>query len=158
MRLVSFQDCARLAFGLRPTGWLRGYSRKKVTFHAASIIGRCVGEEGVLFVLKDHQINLPTRPAAVNRIMTSSLTKMLCWQSHEVDQVNADVQQGVVCDARRNHLISQDRHKHDRRDAFASARLLRLDKFKAVWQPVEDQRVLRRQNRHNSLFNLQLGQ
>jgi transposase len=52
------------------------------------------------------------------------------------------VQQLVVCDARRNHLISQDHHKHDRRDAFALARLLRLHEFKPVWQPVEDQRVL----------------
>jgi len=52
------------------------------------------------------------------------------------------VQQLVVCDARRNHLISQDPHKHDRRDAFALARLLRLNEFKPVWQPVEPHRVL----------------
>ena len=52
------------------------------------------------------------------------------------------LQQLVVCDARRNHLISQDHHKHDRRDAFALARLLRLNEFKPVWQPVEEQRVL----------------
>ena len=52
------------------------------------------------------------------------------------------VQQLVVCDARRNHLISHDHHKHDRRDAFALARLLRLNEFKPVWQPVEPQRVL----------------
>jgi len=41
----------------------------------------------------------------------------------------------VVCDARRNRLISQDHHKHDQRDAFALARLLRLNEFKPVWQP-----------------------
>ena len=52
------------------------------------------------------------------------------------------VQQLVVCDARRNRLISQDAHKHDRRDAFALARLLRLGEFKPVWQPTDDQRVL----------------
>lgn len=52
------------------------------------------------------------------------------------------VQQLVVCDARRNRLISHDHHKHDRRDAFALARLLRLNEFKSVWQPVEPQRVL----------------
>jgi len=52
------------------------------------------------------------------------------------------VQQLVVCDARRNHLISQDAHKHDRRDAFALARLLRLNEFKPVWQPTDDHRVL----------------
>lgn len=52
------------------------------------------------------------------------------------------VQQLVVCDARRNHLISHDHHKHDRRDAFALARLLRLNEFKSVWQPRDDQRVL----------------
>ena len=52
------------------------------------------------------------------------------------------VQQLVVCDARRNRLISQDAHKHDRRDAFALARLLRLNEFKPVWQPTDDQRVL----------------
>ena len=37
------------------------------------------------------------------------------------------VQQIVVCDARRNRLISHDHHKHDKRDAFALARLLRLN-------------------------------
>jgi transposase len=52
------------------------------------------------------------------------------------------VQQLVVCDARRNRLISHDHHKHDQRDAFALARLLRLNEFKPVWQPTEDQRVL----------------
>lgn len=52
------------------------------------------------------------------------------------------VQQLVVCDARRNHLISQDHHKHDRRDAFALARLFRLNEFKPVWQPTEPHRVL----------------
>jgi transposase len=52
------------------------------------------------------------------------------------------VKQLVVCDARRNRLISQDAHKHDRRDAFALARLLRLNEFKPVWQPTDDQRVL----------------
>ena len=52
------------------------------------------------------------------------------------------VQQVVVCDARRNRLISQDAHKHDRRDAFALARLLRLNEYKPVWQPTDDQRVL----------------
>ena len=52
------------------------------------------------------------------------------------------VQQLVVCDARRNWLISHDSHKHDRRDAFALARLLRLNEFKPVWQPTDDQRVL----------------
>ena len=52
------------------------------------------------------------------------------------------VQQLVVCDARRNRLISQDHHKHDRRDAFALARLLRLNEFKPVWQPADPQRVL----------------
>jgi transposase len=52
------------------------------------------------------------------------------------------VQQFVVCDARRNRLISHDHHKHDRRDAFALARLLRLNEFKPVWQPTDDQRVL----------------
>jgi len=56
--------------------------------------------------------------------------------------LKSHVQQLVVCDARRNHLISQDHHKHDRRDAFALARLLRLNEFKPVWQPVADQRVL----------------
>jgi transposase len=48
----------------------------------------------------------------------------------------------VVCDARRNRLISNDPNKHDRRDAFALARLLRLNEFKPVWQPTDDQRVL----------------
>jgi len=52
------------------------------------------------------------------------------------------VQQLVVCDARRNRLISHDHHKHDRRDAFALARLLRLNEFKPVWQPTDPQRVL----------------
>lgn len=52
------------------------------------------------------------------------------------------VQQLVVCDARRNRLISHDPHKHDRRDAFALARLFRLHEFKPVWQPTDDQRVL----------------
>ena len=52
------------------------------------------------------------------------------------------LQQLVVCDARRNRLISNDPNKHDRRDAFALARLLRLNEFKPVWQPTDDQRVL----------------
>ena len=56
--------------------------------------------------------------------------------------LNPHVQQLIVCDARRNRLISQDAHKHDRRDAFALARLLRLNEFKPVWQPTDDQRVL----------------
>ena len=47
----------------------------------------------------------------------------------------------------RKHSYFQERnrarhHKHDKRDAFALARLLRLNEFKPVWQPTEDQRVL----------------
>ena len=39
-------------------------------------------------------------------------------------------------------MLARIHHKHDQRDAFALARLLRLNEFKPVWQPTEDQRVL----------------
>jgi transposase len=51
------------------------------------------------------------------------------------------VQQLVVSDPRHNRLISAHPNKHDQRDAFNLARLLRLGEIKAVWQPQEDQRA-----------------
>lgn len=108
----------------------------------------------VLGQLDDHgtEINwwrLPTQPqkliaqvhaipAADKRLMLEE-SNLARWLAQ---LLKPHVQQLVVCDARRNHLISHDPHKHDRRDAFALARLLRLNEFKPVWQPVEDQRVL----------------
>jgi len=77
-------------------------------------------------------------PAADKRLMLEE-SNLARWISQ---LLKPHVQQIVVCDARRNHLISQDHHKHDKRDAFALARLLRLNEFKPVWQPAEDQRVL----------------
>jgi len=77
-------------------------------------------------------------PAADKRLMLEE-SNLARWLGQ---LLQPHVQQLVVCDARRNHLISQDHHKHDRRDAFALARLLRLNEFKPVWQPVEVQRVL----------------
>jgi len=77
-------------------------------------------------------------PAADKRLMLEE-SNLARWLGQ---LLKPHVQQLVVCDARRNRLISHDHHKHDRRDAFALARLLRLNEFKSVWQPVEDQRVL----------------
>lgn len=77
-------------------------------------------------------------PAADKRLMLEE-SNLARWLGQ---LLQPHVQQLVVCDARRNRLISHDPHKHDRRDAFALARLLRLNEFKPVWQPVEDQRVL----------------
>jgi transposase len=77
-------------------------------------------------------------PAADKRLMLEE-SNLARWISQLLKPL---VQQIVVCDARRNRLISQDAHKHDRRDAFALARLLRLGEFKPVWQPTDDQRVL----------------
>lgn len=77
-------------------------------------------------------------PAADKRLMLEE-SNLARWLGQ---LLKPHVQQLVVCDARRNHLISHDHHKHDRRDAFSLARLLRLNEFKPVWQPVEDQRVL----------------
>ena len=77
-------------------------------------------------------------PATDKRLMLEE-SNLARWLSQ---LLKPHVQQLVVCDARRNRLISQDHHKHDKRDAFALARLLRLNEFKPVWQPTEDQRVL----------------
>src|ERR1022692_3036413 len=77
-------------------------------------------------------------PATVKRLMLEE-SNLARWISQ---LLKPHVQQLIVCDARRNRLISQDAHKHDRRDAFALARLLRLNEFKPVWQPTEPQRVL----------------
>jgi transposase len=77
-------------------------------------------------------------PAADKRLMLEE-SNLARWLGQ---LLKPHVQQLVVCDARRNRLISHDHHKHDRRDAFALARLLRLNEFKPVWQPVEEQRVL----------------
>ena len=77
-------------------------------------------------------------PATVKRLMLEQ-SNLARWIAQ---LLKPHVQQLVVCDARRNHLISQDSHKHDRRDAFALARLLRLNEYKPVWQPSDDQRVL----------------
>jgi transposase len=77
-------------------------------------------------------------PAADKRLMLEE-SNLARWLGQ---LLRPHVQQLVVCDARRNRLISHDPHKHDRRDAFALARLLRLNEFKPVWQPVEEPRVL----------------
>src|ERR1017187_8997939 len=77
-------------------------------------------------------------PATDKRLMLEE-SNLARWLSQ---LLKPQVQQLVVCDARRNRLISEDPHKHDQRDAFALARLLRLNEFKPVWQPTDDQRVL----------------
>jgi transposase len=77
-------------------------------------------------------------PAAGKRLMLEE-SNLARWIAQ---LLKPHVQQLIVCDARRNRLISQDAHKHDRRDAFALARLLRLGEYKPVWQPTDDQRVL----------------
>lgn len=82
--------------------------------------------------------HLQAIPAADKRLMLEE-SNLARWLGQ---LLKPHVQQLVVCDARRNRLISHDPHKHDRRDAFALARLLRLNEFKPVWQPGEDQRVL----------------
>jgi len=82
--------------------------------------------------------HLQAIPAADKRLMLEE-SNLARWIGQ---LLKPHVQQLVVCDARRNHLISHDHHKHDRRDAFALARLLRLNEFKAVWQPTDPRRVL----------------
>jgi len=82
--------------------------------------------------------HLQAIPAAVKRLMLEE-SNLARWISQ---LLRPHVQQLIVCDARRNRLISQDAHKHDRRDAFALARLLRLNEYRSVWQPTDDQRVL----------------
>ena len=82
--------------------------------------------------------HLQAIPATDKRLMLEE-SNLARWISR---LLKPHVQQIVVCDARRNRLISHDAHKHDCRDAFALARLLRLNEFKPVWQPAEDQRVL----------------
>ncbi len=77
-------------------------------------------------------------PATVKHLMLEE-SNLARWISQ---LLKPHVQQLIVCDARRNRLISHDANKHDRRDAFALARLLRLHEFKPVWQPTDDQRVL----------------
>jgi transposase len=77
-------------------------------------------------------------PAADKRLMLEE-SNLARWLGQ---LLKPHVHQLVVCDARRNRLISHDPHKHDRRDAFALARLLRLNEFKPVWQPTEPERVL----------------
>lgn len=77
-------------------------------------------------------------PAADKRLMLEE-SNLARWLGQ---LLQPHVQQLVVCDARRNRLISHDHHKHDRRDAFALARLLRLNEFKAVWQPTDPHRVV----------------
>jgi transposase len=108
----------------------------------------------VLGHLDDHGTELkwwgfPTKPALlVQHIKDIPATdKRLMLEESNLARwiaqlLKPHVQQLVVCDARRNWLISHDSHKHDRRDAFALARLLRLNEFKPVWQPTDDQRVL----------------
>src|ERR1017187_10464646 len=81
--------------------------------------------------------HLQAIPATDKRLMLEE-SNLARWLSQ---LLKPQVQQLVVCDARRNRLIREDPHKHDQRDAFALARLLRLNEFKPVWQPVEEQRV-----------------
>ena len=57
-------------------------------------------------------------PATDKRLMLEE-SNLARWISQ---LLKPHVQQIVVCDARRNRLISQDHHKHDQRDAFALAR------------------------------------
>ena len=57
-------------------------------------------------------------PATVKRLMLEE-SNLARWIAQ---LLKPQVQHLVVCDARRNRLISQDSHKHDRRDAFALAR------------------------------------
>jgi len=82
--------------------------------------------------------HLQAIPATDKRLMLEE-SNLARWLG---ELLQPHVQQLVVCDARRNRLISHDPHKHDRRDAFALARLLRLNEFKPVWQPTDAQRVL----------------
>lgn len=77
-------------------------------------------------------------PATVKHLMLEE-SNLARWISQ---LLKPHVQQLIVCDARRNRLISHDANKHDRRDAFALARLLRLNEYRPVWQPTDDQRVL----------------
>lgn len=77
-------------------------------------------------------------PAADKRLMLEE-TNLARWL---VQLLRPHLQQLVVCDARRNRLISSHPNKHDRRDAFALARLLRLNEYKPVWQPTDELRVL----------------
>jgi transposase len=108
----------------------------------------------VLAQLDDHgtEINcwrFPTNPQQLLKhvqAISASVKHLMLEESNLARWISQllkpQVQQLIVCDARRNRLISQDSHKHDRRDAFALARLLRLNEFKPVWQPADDQRVL----------------
>jgi transposase len=77
-------------------------------------------------------------PATDKRLMLEE-TNLTRWIAQ---LLRPHVQQLVVCDARHNRLISSHPNKHDRRDAFALARLLRLNEYKPVWQPTDDSRVL----------------
>ena len=74
--------------------------------------------------------HLQAIPATVKRLMLEE-SNLARWISQ---LLKPHVQQLIVCDARRNRLISQDHHKHDKRDAFTLARLLRLNEYKPVWQ------------------------
>ncbi len=85
--------------------------------------------------LREH---LQAIPAADKRLILEE-SNLARWLAQ---LLRPHVQQLVVCDARRNRLISSHPNKHDRRDAFALARLLRLGEFKPVWQPTDELRVL----------------
>lgn len=76
-------------------------------------------------------------PASDKRLALeeSNLARWL-WQL-----LHPQVTQLVVCDARHNKLISSHPNKKDQRDAFALARLYRLNELKPVWQLPSDERA-----------------
>jgi hypothetical protein len=47
-----------------------------------------------------------------------------------------------ICDPRENALIYKGSHKHDKVDTKKLCRLLRLNEFKEVYRPENDQRAL----------------
>jgi transposase len=77
--------------------------------------------------------------AATDKRLILEETNLARWI---VQLLRPHVQQIIVCDARHNRLISSHPNKHDRRDAFALARLLRLNEYKTVWQPTDTSRLL----------------
>ena len=101
-------------------------------------------EEGQLVSCRSVPTEQQALVEAIQGVPAQSKNLMLeqCEVSRWIARViRPHVQTLVVCDPRENHLLSRHHNKRDDRDALTLARLLRLGEYKAVWQPLEANRI-----------------
>ena len=80
-------------------------------------------------------VNLVNRVAAIPadcKHLTIEQGNMAFWAA---EQLREHVDELIICDPRRNALISGSANKNDRLDTLRLCKLLRLGELKAVWRP-----------------------